>query len=39
MDGTTYSYTKLNLANKGLTGISDAIAEYPHLRYACIELG
>lgn len=33
MDGSTYAFTKLNLANKGLTAISDVIAEYPHLRY------
>lgn len=38
MDGSTYSFTKLNLANRGLTAVSDVIAEYPHLRYAYIEL-
>lgn len=32
MDGSTYSFTKLNLANKGLTAISEVITEYPHLR-------
>ena len=33
MDGTTYAFTKLSLANKGLTAISEVIADYPHLRY------
>lgn len=32
MDGSTYSFTRLSLANKGLTAISEVITEYPHLR-------
>lgn len=33
MDGSTYAFTKLNLTNKGITAISEVIADYPHLRY------
>ena len=32
MDGTSYAYTKLALNNKGITSVSEVIAEYPHLR-------
>jgi hypothetical protein len=38
MDGSTYAFTKLSLANKGLTAISDVIAEYPHLRYLYLNI-
>lgn len=32
MDGTAYAYTKVSLPNKGITAVTEIIAEYPHLR-------
>ena len=31
-DGSGYTFVKLNLSNKGLMGINEAIWKYPHLR-------
>jgi Leucine-rich repeat (LRR) protein len=42
MDGTAMAYTKLALPNKGITSVTDTIADYPHLRQldlSCNQIG